>query len=387
VPRQKTRKRQIVNHVATTTTLLQSSKGRIVSKSDELSGQEQRLPAMGWFGRQPKKRDINPSGEVEDDANRLHAPNPCSGTHSAGLESISPTMNTGNAASAVYQRLHQDTHTAVHHSDGSHDVACARHGIPAAPQQPLGIDDPLGFLTYFDTCFLIDDSKSMRPYWDEVTALVRTVIPLCTERDTSGVDIYFSNHKPAGSLFGGIGRAGYRNIGLVAGMPEMHDNVEGIFNHVQPHGSKRINKRLNQILGRYMGAYKQSVQQTRSSWAMKPLNIIVVTAQSLDRHTPEIVTAVARQLDQLDAPSHQLGIQLFRIGDDPAVAEQMELLDDGIEHDESTRDIVDTTTWTGGPGKLSPEGVLKVVGGAVQRSIDGVQLDELKMPNMPRTSW
>lgn len=250
-------------------------------------------------------------------------------------------------------------------------------------------EDPFSFLTYFDTCFLIDDSRYMRPYWDEVAALVREVVPLCAERDTSGIDIFFSNHKPAGSFMGGIERAGYRNIGLVTGMPDMHDNVEGIFNHVHPHGCKQVSKRLSQIMGRYMERYQESIQQTGSVREMKPLSIIVVTAQPLNRYTPMIVAEVADELDRLDAPSHQLGIQFFRIGDNALVAEQMEFMDDSLrdgKHGKRRRDMVDTATWTDGPGKLSPEGVLKVVGGAVNRSLDGVHLEELKMPAIPEMS-
>lgn len=45
------------------------------------------------------------------------------------------------------------------------------------------------------------------------------------------------------------------------------------------------------------------------------------------------------------------------------------------------------TTWTDGPGKLSPEGVLKVVGGATWREVDSANLDELRMPNMSKDAW
>ncbi|KAI1860603.1 uncharacterized protein JN550_011451 [Neoarthrinium moseri] len=258
---------------------------------------------------------------------------------------------------------------------------------PSGDQKAQDIEDPLNFLAHFDTCFVIDDSASMNPYWDEVTALVRAVVPLCTERDTSGIDIYFANHKPAGAFFGGIDRAGYRNIGIVSGVPEMHDNVDGIFNHVKPRGNHGITKRLNQILWRYMDLYHVSILETRSKRRLKPLNIIAITAQPMSKRVPDEIIDVAERLDRWEAPSHQVGIQFFQVGDIPETRAQMEYMDDKLHKKTKARDIVDTVTWTGGPGNLSPEGVLKVVGGAIKRSIDRIQLEETSMPPMPMLSW
>lgn len=254
-------------------------------------------------------------------------------------------------------------------------------------RQVRKVEDPFEFLSHFDTRFVIDDSTAMVPYWDEVTDLVFAVAPLCAERDTSGIDIYFGNHKPAGALFGGIEKAGYRHIGIVNGMPQMHDNVEGIFNNVKPRGRHRVTSRLLDILNWYMLQYQSSAQAAGSAQHFKPINIIVVTAQPLSDRVPKHIQKLAKALDEMGAPSHQLGIQFFLVGDDERARNQMQLLDDTLHARQGVRDIVDTATWTDGPGKLSAEGILKVLGGAVSRPIDSMKLEELRMPTMPKEEW
>jgi hypothetical protein len=245
------------------------------------------------------------------------------------------------------------------------------------PQPAESQEDPFAFLKYFDTFFLIDDSASMTPFWTEVTAIARTIAPICVEHDASGIDIYFANHKPHGSLFGGIAKAGYRHIGLATGVADMHDNVDGIFNCVKPYGTGDITKLLRKVLQGYMRDYECRIRETQSTRTTKPMNIIVVTANMLDLDTVETIAEVAGRLDELKAPSYQVGVQLFQVGDNEAVASWMHRMDNNIRQAHNVRDIVDTVTRTGGSSVLSPEGVLKGVGGAVKRSIDSMALKSM----------
>lgn len=295
-----------------------------------------------------------------------------------------PSRQTGSAATAIHRHLHR---TQAVEQDQQH-VAFAsdslQHNSVSTQTQEKEADDPFEFLKVFDTCFVIDDSVAMKPYWDEVTALVRAVIPFCTERDTNGIDIWFGNHTPAGALFGDVLRAGYRHIGLVTGHPQMHDNIEGIFNDVKPTGRHRITSRLLDLLDAYISKCRQSVN---APGGLKPFNIIVVTAQPLSERLPEKIRRIAKELDDMKAVSWQLGLQFFQVGDDEEARRQMRLLDDVLHTQSGVRDVVDTATWTDGPGKLSAEGVLKVVGGATWRAVDSMKLEELRMPDMPKGAW
>ena len=53
-------------------------------------------------------------------------------------------------------------------------------------------DDPYAFLATFDTVFLIDDSGSMAGRsWRETRDALETIIPVCVQHDTDGIDINF----------------------------------------------------------------------------------------------------------------------------------------------------------------------------------------------------
>lgn len=231
--------------------------------------------------------------------------------------------------------------------------------------------DPYAFLEHFDTVFLIDDSAPMARHDTELTGFLGAVLPLCVDRDTNGIDIYFINHRPRGWWWGGVEHTGYRNIGQMRGVPEMHDSVVGIFNNLPYHGKCKLDDRLIDVLWTYVHDYKAMVKRTGSASCKKPMNLIVITASQLQRTTASIIARAARDLDELGAPAHQVGIQFFQVGQDPAVRDSMVRMDDDLHRDNHFRDIVDTTTWSDKPGRLTPDDVLKVVLGAVQRSIDG----------------
>lgn len=81
---------------------------------------------------------------------------------------------------------------------------------------------------------------------------------------------------------------------------------------------------------------------------------------------------IARELDAINAPAHQVGIQLFRLGG-PNVERQktFEYLDDELYKEAKVRDIVDTVTYRGpAEGGMSNDDLLKVVLGAVVNKLD-----------------
>ncbi|KAK7975439.1 hypothetical protein PG989_013902 [Apiospora arundinis] len=245
-------------------------------------------------------------------------------------------------------------------------------GIPELTQQHVSNDkDPFAFLEVFDTVFLIDDSESMKQHWHEVIALICAVVPICCERDHNGIDLYFLNHRPRGySFFSSVEKSGYRNIGIAVGSPLQSDNVAGIFHQVKPQGRCKLGARLKEILlNKYIKEYSFLTRYHNNRHCKRPMNLIVVTAGHREDSIYDTLAAAARELDRVNAPSHQAGVQLFQIGNDPRVAAGLKA-DDDMYKKEGTRDMVDTVTWNGKPGVLSADGVLKVVLGAVSRSLD-----------------
>ena len=56
-------------------------------------------------------------------------------------------------------------------------------------------------LAEYDTVFLIDDSGSMKAgkptRWDQVEKALKDLVPICTQWDSNGIDIYFLNDDKA----------------------------------------------------------------------------------------------------------------------------------------------------------------------------------------------
>ncbi|RYP75011.1 hypothetical protein DL771_002659 [Monosporascus sp. 5C6A] len=229
-------------------------------------------------------------------------------------------------------------------------------------------EDPFAYLNYFDTAFLIDDSESMLSHWSSVEMLLQRIADICIKHDKNGIDIYFVNHRPRSDWF--HHNYGYKNIGCTTGMLEFHDNVAGIFNNVRPRGKCRLGATLWAIFNNYMTDLKMCRHATKHKKFMRPLNLIVVTAGHIYNNPFETLTRVAKELDKLDAPRHQVGVQFFYLGNDPHNQKGLEFADDQLHKQENTRDIVDMVTWSGKPGELSAEAVLKTVLGSVRKSLD-----------------
>ncbi|KAI0969661.1 hypothetical protein F4678DRAFT_166980 [Xylaria arbuscula] len=255
-------------------------------------------------------------------------------------------------------------------------------GRPPSRGEPLFIDhiskfdNPYAALYLIDTLLLIDDSDSMQKCWDEVGDILRIIAPVCIKYGKDGIAIEFVNHRASGYYL--TSRSGYQHIGLMKGNLDMHDNVAGIFHNVKPRGKCRMDKRLASILDPYTTEYETTLRQSGGKKLIVPLNIIVISDMQWDTDEDYFgaVTLAARQLDILGAPKYQLGVQFFRVGDAGRQLSEgrVQYIDDQIWKKRGVRDMVDMTTWTGAPGELSPKGILKVVLGAVRRSIDYMEV-------------
>lgn len=133
---------------------------------------------------------------------------------------------------------------------------------------------------------------------------------------------------------------------------------------MKPAGKCNLGARLSKLLNWYGEKLKADEEGAA-------LNLIVITAGTFDDDVKAPLVQVAKMLDGLRVPGHQVGIQLFQIGQpSPEVRRTFEYLDDELHKEAGTRDIVDTTTWTGPPGSLSTDDLLKVILGAVVKKLD-----------------
>ncbi|KAK4205777.1 putative von willebrand factor protein, partial [Triangularia verruculosa] len=219
-------------------------------------------------------------------------------------------------------------------------------------------DDPHAFLAIFDVVFLIDDSGSMgwAGRWAEAGKALETIAPICTKYDADGIDIHFLNKRDEDR---------FKNV-------ESAQTVHEILTTVRPEGLTPTASRINDILKPYVRKFEEAVKKSRvkvDDTGIKPLILIVLTdGQPAER--PDLgktIKNLAGRLDEADAPSHQVGITFFQVGDDIDATAALKKLDDEIE---GVRDMVDTATFdtyaekAGEKGvktlALSADGILKV---------------------------
>ncbi|PSN74198.1 hypothetical protein BS50DRAFT_481317, partial [Corynespora cassiicola Philippines] len=225
-------------------------------------------------------------------------------------------------------------------------------------------DNRYAFLENFDTIFLIDDSGSMRgSRWREAYEAVRAISPICTKYDKDGIDIYFINEE-----------------NVFQEVKDQNDVME-IFTQMEPHGGTLTGKRLSFILDPYMARYTEDPHGT------KPVNIIVITDGEAQDDDQSAIVRVAEKLDKLKAPTHQVGIQFFQVGNDPRATSHLQTLDDNLKKkstvDGNLRDIVDTVPWKRGGQALNADGILKAVLGSVNKRLDDDDLTPVRNSNSP----
>ncbi|CAI4211553.1 unnamed protein product [Parascedosporium putredinis] len=213
-------------------------------------------------------------------------------------------------------------------------------------------EDPYAFLGSFDTVFVIDDSGSMRGRsWRER----RHRHLLLNHKSRAGAD-----------TAAGKGPGGYRGFKNTSA-------VEALFESIQPFGGTPTGTRLQSILKPYLQLLEANKDDLESC---KPVNVIVITDGVPSDDVEGVLLNAARKLDRIDAPSYQIGVQFFQVGNEPGARDALKELDDGLSQmvDGGVRDIVDTVTWDGYDGRspqaLTGESILKVVLGAVVRRLD-----------------
>lgn len=205
-------------------------------------------------------------------------------------------------------------------------------------------------LAKFDTVFLIDDSGSMSgPNWTETSDALAAIVPICTEYDSDGVDIYFLNSNVA-----------HTNI-------RSSTEVLTIFGAIRPSGATPTGRRLGDLFTQYLKVYKLNPR-------IKPMNIIVITdgVATDPRRLEKNILETAATLDKLKANDRQIGVQFFQVGSDEAATDSLVELDNSLGEISGVRDMVDTVSWkdmNGGKG-LSADGILKVVLGAIDKRMD-----------------
>jgi hypothetical protein len=209
-----------------------------------------------------------------------------------------------------------------------------------------GTDDNKGFsrLALFDTIFVIDDTGSMqvaadsnepagpdrKTRWDVLTQSMQYIGNIAAEYDPDGVDIHFliSTHLNKTNI-----GSGQEVLNLLTQV----DLEQGV-------GGTYFETVLAEILGPYVARYKDYFEKTKRrerADKVRPLNVIVLTDGKADdaRSTKRIIIRIGKQLDEMNAPDTQIGLQFLQVGDDKDAAKWLKSLDNDLEEAHDVRDV------------------------------------------------
>jgi len=285
------------------------------------------------------------------------------------LNEIHPALRPGspNLSTVLPLRPRANTTPARAHTPtaGSIPHRTASHGSSGSTSQRLlsKKEDAYQMLQRFDTVLIVDDSASMTEHWDVTCKALETVATIALQHDQDGIDIHFMNH-PEHSAW---------NVRTA-------NHIRRLFSLVEPSGITPTGECLDDILRDYLDRYaasRNAYTPTSSPTSphlptskLKPLNILVLTDGEPTDDPESVIVDAARQLEKLNAPLHQVGIQFLQIGDEPGAREALEELDDVLAAVHGIRDMVDTTRYALENGEISGAVLLKALLGGVNRRLD-----------------
>ena len=101
---------------------------------------------------------------------------------------------------------------------------------------------------------------------------------------------------------------------------------------------------LAEILGPYVARYKDYFEATKrreKADKVRPLNVIVLTDGKADdaKSTKRIIIRIGNQLDEMNAPDTQIGLQFLQVEDDNEAANWLKSLDNELEDTHNVRDV------------------------------------------------
>jgi hypothetical protein len=238
-------------------------------------------------------------------------------------------------------------------------------------------EDAYSHLKDFDTTLLIDDSESMKPYWDEVRLILQKIAPICIKYDEDGIDVEFVHHiRTRGKIDPHF--TGYNNISAATGHPTMHDNVDGIWRTTTPKGRCLLGQRLGNLVGTYKYDLLLEHGKDGQKRPVMRKNYIIISAwewedsDSVVKTIKEAMRLVSKLCKSSNLPDDQINFNFFRVGGGNVDDEWSRFIDDDAWKGSNVMDRVKVTTWTGKPGELSEDGLLMALMGAQLQSCERI---------------
>lgn len=169
-------------------------------------------------------------------------------------------------------------------------------------------------MVYFKV-FIMDDSVSMKPHWNNVISLFSILAYIAKRLDKNGVEMYFTVSESEKTF-------------------KDTSRVVKLLRSITPTSYSNIDMRLGQILRTYQAKLEHEKEPKRIrlfSKPVKPLSLYIFTDgawQGCDAVPP--IEAMIESLKRLGFPKEQVGIQFVRFGNKQEDIEKLEYLDSGL---------------------------------------------------------
>ncbi|KAK6499871.1 hypothetical protein TWF481_010228 [Arthrobotrys musiformis] len=218
---------------------------------------------------------------------------------------------------------------------------------------PLQLDEPdltrsLQMLKDYHTAILVDDSESMQIYRQVVHQLLHELLPLVIRSSEKPVEIQLlsSEKKPHG-----------REYFSTPSFGELWNGAKS-----------NANTSLQVGLLRIIGPKIQNLKRHATVNVAKGLNVICITDgnQSDKKAIANYIQRVAEKLDDKGAQDTLIGVQFLQVGDSQHGTDFLNHLDNNLKG----IDIVDTVPYAPSPGGLKPRVKVKMILGAIHKSLD-----------------
>ncbi|CAG8948909.1 hypothetical protein HYFRA_00002035 [Hymenoscyphus fraxineus] len=197
----------------------------------------------------------------------------------------------------------------------------------------------LGRLKDRDHVFLVDDSCSMAPHWDEVMRVFEALSYIVKAQDRDGLDLYFAISD---DFHQGVKKTSFLQERVRWHKPNSRA------------GKADMNIRLSRILQTYTENLqnKKKTLFGKTPKTQKPLSLYILTNGIWEGDNSTVdgtIENAVKKLEDLRKDRLQIGIQFISFGDDVTGLEKLRKLDDELD---LHKDIVDTEPCTGNVWKM-----------------------------------
>ncbi|KAF2726702.1 hypothetical protein EJ04DRAFT_173330 [Polyplosphaeria fusca] len=186
-----------------------------------------------------------------------------------------------------------------------------------------------------DIVFLVDNSSSMAPYWEEATYVLETLVMKASPFDKNGMDLFFTLGPSENNLLNEKSESAFRKKMLLSRPHKRHHKL--VTDMVRP---------IESIFDKYFNDIDE--RKRKGKKPKEQLTLIILTdgmweGMSSSDEVYKYVQTLLKKLEKRDILGYKkrpVSIEFVQFGDDDNATERLRALDDDMEF-KGHKDIID----------------------------------------------